>query len=54
MDNQEARMIQGGEDTIQIKLPVLIYSNLARVWKEQQVLEGSSEPDKEESWNNSK
>jgi hypothetical protein len=53
MDNQEAHMIQEGKDTVQIELPVLIYSNLARVWKEQRVLEGSSEPNKKESWNDS-
>jgi hypothetical protein len=40
-------MIQGGEDTVQVELLALIYSNLAKSWKEQQVLEGSGERDKE-------
>jgi hypothetical protein len=46
-------MIQGGKDTVQVVLPVLIYSNLAKLWKEQQVPEGSSEHDKEQLWKNS-
>jgi hypothetical protein len=44
-------MIQGAKDTVQVKLLVLIYSNLAKLWEEQQVLEGSGEHDKERLWN---
>jgi hypothetical protein len=40
-------MVQRGEDTVQVELLVLIYSNLAKVWKEQQVLEGSGKRDKD-------
>jgi hypothetical protein len=42
-------MVQGGKDTVQVELLDFIYSNLARLWKEQRVLEGSSEHDKEQS-----
>jgi hypothetical protein len=44
-------MIQGGKDTVHTELSAFIYSNLARLWKEQRVLEGSGERDKERSWN---
>jgi hypothetical protein len=40
-------MIQRGKDTVQVELQVLIYSNLAKLWKGQQVLEGSGKHDKE-------
>jgi hypothetical protein len=46
-------MIQGGKDTVHVELLVLIYSNLAKLWKEQRVLEGSGEHDRERSWNSS-
>jgi hypothetical protein len=39
-------MVQRGKDTVQIELLVLIYSNLARLWKKQQVVEGFRGSDK--------
>jgi hypothetical protein len=48
IDNQETCIVQRGKDTVQVELLVLIYSNLAKVWKGQQLLEDSSEHDKEQ------